>query len=103
MKEYLCQTGDGLLLFMRDVLTENDVKKLPFKIELKDLILRAIIDNSFESFDEDMSILFLKEFVMPIAYRDIDLSKIDSFYSSLTGPCVQIMKEIPIEMRRNIL
>lgn len=97
-KEFYEQHGRNLIFEIKDVMGEESIKALPFEKNITDLLVRAFQDDSFNTFTEEECILITKEFVEPVAYKDIDIEKYDVFYSSVRVGCQMLWQKMPHRM-----
>ena len=98
-KEFYEQNGSNLIFWMRDVMTEEEIEKLPVGRNITELLVHAFTAGNFNAFYEEECLLLTKEFVEPVAHRDIEIDKIDVFYSSVCEACQTLWENMPQRMR----
>lgn len=102
MKKYLVENGANLLFWMRDVMDENALKRLPVSDNCVRILSVAVIHKSFESITEEEAEVVLKEFVEPVTYKDIDLMSMDPFYADVHNCCGKLWMELPSAIKNKI-
>lgn len=102
MKGYLIEKGKDLLFWMYDVMNENDIKKLPISERCTEILCPAVSNRTFEGITEEDTGIVVKEFVEPVAYGDINLLKLDSYYGEVQNCCRKLWFDLPLDMKDKI-
>ena len=85
-----------------DVMDENDIKKLPISERCAEILCPAVSNRTFEGITEEDAGIVVKEFVEPVAYGDINLLKLDSYYGEVQNCCIKLWRDLPLDMKNKI-
>lgn len=101
-KEFMKENGKSLVFWMKDVMAESEVNDLPISERCKNLIVKSYRNDRFVDFTEDDCMYFLANFVEPVTYGDIKLTKIDRVYASIAEACQELWFKLPLDLRNLI-
>ncbi|PHU34224.1 hypothetical protein [Pseudobutyrivibrio ruminis] len=102
MEQYLVDNEQSFILFMRDVFTLEELRKLPFSVKCKELLEKAFINNTFKGISEGDAKVVFKEFIEPIAAGDISLEFLNPIFIGIKNPCVMLIHGMPLDLRNKI-
>jgi len=98
-KSFIEENGKSLVFWMKDVMAESEINDLPISERCKSLIAKSYRNDSFTNFTEDDCQYFLADFVEPVAFGDIKLTKIDLMYRSIMDACQSLWDKLSLDSK----